>query len=71
MATKQSRERDGTYTFDRMERLCKCGHKLGVHFAASPRACGVGQTAEEDVGGKECDEAGVCQCKKFRATNKG
>ena len=29
-----NRTADGQYTFDKMDRLCTCGHKLGVHTAA-------------------------------------
>lgn len=52
----QSRERStGKYDYDRMERVCVCGHMLGVHAAESPRPCFNG-----DISGE------FCECEKFK-----
>lgn len=54
MATKQTRQLDGRYDYDNMDRLCKCGHTLGEHFATT-RACAVGTD----------DDREPCTCVKF------
>jgi len=37
-APKRSK-RDGRYTFSDMEKVCGCGHTLGVHTADAPHEC--------------------------------
>lgn len=45
----------GQYSYSRMERMCACGHNLGVHTAEVPHACISGDFADT-----------VCDCEKFR-----
>jgi hypothetical protein len=49
--------RNGRYTFDGdFDRLCRCGHTLGVHLAEAPHDC----IARDFQPGVECD------CVKFQ-----
>ena len=40
------------------DRLCICGHRLGLHAAANPRPCFVGTGIPDDPGGG-------CDCPRF------
>lgn len=61
-----NRANDGRYAFEgQWERLCTCGHTLGLHAYAAPHDClngtGVpGQTAMGDH----------CDCQRFRLSRK-
>lgn len=47
---KQRRSRDGQYDYENMDVLCRCGHRVGDHYAEKPRPC--------------CDDD--CGCVTFR-----
>lgn len=49
------RETNGRYMTNKFDTLCRCGHTLGHHLAASPKAC-----IEGDFGHERCD----CECFK-------
>jgi hypothetical protein len=50
--------RNGRFDFDgNMNRLCKCGHRLGDHFAVAPREC---------MNSPEGSSNPTCDCLKFR-----
>ena len=34
-----ARETNGQYAINKMDRVCKCGARLGEHMAAKPRDC--------------------------------
>jgi hypothetical protein len=53
------RARDGRFTYDGdYDRLCRCGHRLGVHAGAAPHDC----FNEDPSVGDGCE----CKCQKFR-----
>ena len=55
----QPRSADGRYAFDgNWDRLCTCGHTLGIHYADPPQAC---MNAQKSAGGT----GEPCDCKKF------
>ena len=65
--TNQNRERngDGRYTYSRFDRLCTCGHTLGVHTAErvkTPEGTMQPCIVHEEFGWKlfHCD----CECFK-------
>lgn len=54
----------GRYAYwNDFERLCKCGHSLGVHIAGGFE-CGA-----DAIGNKEPEAIG-CKCEKFRPSGK-
>lgn len=70
---KHEQEREhgsGQYTFEGgYERLCVCGHPLGVHTAARAKVDGVSQQPcmHEDLGGADAEP---CSCSLFKPTRK-
>ncbi len=49
-----------------MERMCVCGHKLGVHAAVGPHDCFAGTNCPDDP-----NPPGVfCDCQKFRPSRR-
>lgn len=61
----QDRADDGRYTFDgNLERLCVCGHTLGVHSGGAPHDC----LAYSDRKHPEHDPD--CRCPKFRLSRR-
>jgi hypothetical protein len=49
--------------FGDFDRLCKCGHSLGVHIAGGYE-CGT------DTSGNNEPEAAGCKCQRFRPSGK-
>lgn len=71
MKREQKRETNGQYAFDgNLDRLCVCGHTLGVHGAGSPADCLLYSLPKaeqlQNVGGDKPD----CGCLKFRLSRK-
>jgi len=68
-AQSQWRENDGRFGFHSdWDRLCVCGHSLGVHYGAAPRGCCLDTFAEwreERTSHAGCPPA-QCGCEKFR-----
>jgi len=65
----RARERDGRYTYSpRMERLCVCGHALGVH--TSERVKTTEGTMQPCICHEFSDE-GHCDCECFKPERKG
>lgn len=63
----QDRDTTGRYGFDgKMERVCVCGHRLGLH--AAPNAARTRPCFNEDTGLGGSGEA--CSCLNFRLTRK-
>jgi hypothetical protein len=59
--SKRNRQ-TGQYTYDGdWERLCVCGHKLGVHAAEAPHDCMAGSNCPDDP-----HPGTFCDCQKFR-----
>jgi len=58
----QNRERStGRYSFDGdLDRLCVCGHPLGLHMGEAPHDCAVSTFSDIDPNKAECD------CPRFR-----
>lgn len=67
------REYNGQYAFDgRLERLCVCGHTLGVHGAGSPAYyCLFSSLPECERKGQSGEANHPCDCPKFRQSRKG
>ncbi len=67
MSDEASRYRDpstGQFGYwNDFDRMCKCGHTLGVHIAGGFE-CGI-----DAVGGGEPEAVG-CKCQKFRPSGK-
>lgn len=55
----QPRESDGKYTYTNFDLMCVCGHRLGLHLAEKPRACGTNGIGTFD-----------CPCLDFRKSRK-
>jgi hypothetical protein len=54
--SNQDRDSNGRYIYSGdWERLCVCGHTLGVHTAEAPQACGTYGTGLLD-----------CDCRQFK-----
>ena len=74
-AMSQKREHDGRYAFDgNYDRVCVCGHTLGVHGAGSPADCLLysfndAEKATELASGKHTNLEIDCGCQKFRLTH--
>lgn len=67
METKRTQDRaqDGRYTFDgNLDRLCVCGHSLGLHSAGAPHDCLTHSFSTNDPRRAECD------CPKFRLSRR-
>jgi len=67
----QKRELDGRYAFDgNLQRLCVCGHSLGVHSGGSPADCLLYSLPLNDP--QRLAEAAPidCGCKKFRLSRR-
>ena len=62
-ADLMTRERNGRFEAG-LDRLCQCGHTLGVHVA------GGHECIVADAAPTAAPTAPVCQCEKFRATPK-
>lgn len=67
-------KRDGRYTFDgKWDRLCVCGHELGVHYGAAPHECD-NLNRVHSMGEKHPQafrvQAKSCDCQKFRPSRK-
>ena len=46
----QARDQDGKYKlWGNWDRVCVCGHRLGDHFAESPRNCCVDDSEEHCI----------------------
>jgi hypothetical protein len=58
-ADLMAREDNGRFAAG-FERLCTCGHTLGVHAAANPRSCFAG----------DFDPTVDCDCERFRAARR-
>lgn len=55
-----NRDKQGKYSFEgNWERVCTCGHTLGIHAAEPPHPCFNEDTGIEGATGKACD------CAKF------
>jgi hypothetical protein len=68
---KQKREHDGCYAFDgNLDRLCVCGHTLGVHSAGSPADCLLYSFPDGAVELKGQQLPIDCGCKRFRLSRK-
>lgn len=69
----QKRETDGKYAFDGdFDRLCVCGHTLGVHSAGSPADCllySFGKMAEGEMD-KQANKDVECGCQRFRLSRR-
>jgi hypothetical protein len=50
------RRDDGKFDYSDMDKMCRCGHRLGVHGAAGPRGCM----------NNDCGDGEDCDCEKFR-----
>lgn len=63
---RQKRADDGRYTYDNdWDRLCRCGHRLGIHAAAAPHDCLAGTHCPGDP------HKGLhCKCERFRPNGK-
>jgi hypothetical protein len=65
-ANRKRNRRNGQYTFEGdFDRLCTCGHTLGVHTAEAPHECINGDVDLEGATGEQCD------CAKFKPSKKG
>lgn len=65
---QQDRADDGRYTFDgNLDRLCVCGHRLGMHAGAHPHDC---LAYSFPVGNPERPENAECGCLKFRLSRR-
>jgi hypothetical protein len=49
---------DGRYTYSKLDRVCTCGHTLGVHTAARSRGSQPCLAYDEGVAEEPCD----CDC---------
>lgn len=59
----------GRYSyFGDFDRLCRCGHSLGVHVAGGFE-CGADPYGKDEHGRSEPEAAG-CTCEKFRPSGK-
>jgi hypothetical protein len=73
---EQKRETDGRYAYDgNYDRLCVCGHTLGVHSAGSPADClfysfSEEEKAQERNSGKHLMVDADCGCHRFRLSRK-
>ena len=56
-APKRAREKaSGRYGYEgQWDRLCRCGHTLGVHLAEAPHPCAVADLKDES-----------CDCERFK-----
>jgi len=65
--SQQPRERrTGLYSFQgNWERLCECGHALGLHTAQAPHECMAGD-ATQIAPEKYPVDLGECDCVRFR-----
>lgn len=51
----------GQYSYEgQWDRLCRCGHTLGVHAGEAPHPCFNGDSGMEGATGEPCD------CPRFR-----
>ena len=59
----------GRYAYwNDFDRLCKCGHTLGVHIAGGFE-CGADPYGKDEHGRSEPEAAG-CTCQKFKPSGK-
>jgi hypothetical protein len=57
----QQRDDSGKYTFDGdLDRLCVCGHSLGLHSGRAPHDCLTYSLSKTNPDHAECD------CQKFQ-----
>jgi len=67
----RQREADGKYAFEgNLERLCVCGHELGVHGASSPSTCIFYSLSPAEQEGQPGADNPDCKCLKFRLSRK-
>lgn len=67
----KQRDDDGKYTFDgRLDRMCVCGHTLGVHGAGGQRDCVFYSLSEREKQGEPGYDKPNCGCPRFRETRK-
>ncbi len=65
--SNRSREDDGRFQAG-FDRVCVCGHTLGVHTAARPHEC-IAHDFADSAGLRPCvaGTAGIiCRCEKFK-----
>jgi len=70
-AVDRKRETDGKYAFDgNLDRVCVCGHTLGVHSAGSPADCLFYSLPDSMRAGEPGEDHKDCGCVKFRLSRR-